>query len=233
MNRAAQLLHLQELEDDIDEKTDRLKRVQVALRGSREVAQARKQYEETQAKLEEIESEQRRREMDLKTLEQEIEQKEQHLYSGKVTNPKELEAYQKDVKHARRRREKLDDEVLRGMDELEAARAAYKEAEQRLEKAKAQWEQRKRDLSDLADKLKRYILNARQKRKSLRNKISDSDLSMYEETARRKGSIAVAEVKNGACGVCGVNMSHGKLETVKRGDTLVLCGNCDRILAIP
>lgn len=232
MNRAAQLLALQELEDDIDEKTDRLKRVQAALRGSRDLVQARKRYEAAQARLEEVESEQRRREMDLKTLEQEVEQKEQHLYSGKVTNPKELEAYQKDVKYARRRREKLDDEVLRGMDELEAARTEYKDAETALEQAEEDWEQRKRDLSDLAQKLKRYILNARQKRTSLYNTIPDGDISLYEETARRKGSIAVAEVKNGACGVCGVGMSHGKLEAVKRGDELVLCGNCDRILAI-
>lgn len=232
MNRAAQLFALQELEQDIDDKTDRLQRVRAALRGSRELAEARKRYDETKAKLDELESEQRQRELKLRNLEQEIEQKEAHLYSGKVSNPKELEAYQKDVKHAKRRREKLDDEVLQGMEELEAARVAYTDAEQTLQNAERDWQQRKSELSDLADKLKRYILKARQKRKALYERIPAGDIAMYKETVARKGDMAVAEVKNGSCGVCGVSMSHGKLEAVKRGDELVTCGNCDRILAI-
>lgn len=232
MSHAAVLFRLQELEADIDDKTDRLKRVQAALRGSRELAEARKAVEVAEERLEKLEAEQRKREMDLKALEQEIEQKEQHLYSGRISNPKELEAYQRDLEHARRRREKLDEAVIRGMDELDEARRTFNDASTRLEDAEAAWQQRKAELTDLAEKLKRYIARARQKRDALRDKIPAGDLAFYEETAKRKGGLAVAKVKNRSCGVCGVSLSHGKLEAVRRGNELITCGNCDRILTM-
>lgn len=230
MKRAAQLLALQELEADIDDKTERLERVQAALRGSRELARARKAYEQAQTTVERLEPAQRERELALKSLEEELDQKEQHLYSGQVKNPKELEAYQRDIQQLKRRRSKLDEEVLRGMDELDTARSALAQAEARLNEAEAAWKQRKAELTDLRRKLKRYILRARKKREALRDKIAPGDLAFYEETVQRKNGIAVAELKGMTCGICGVGVSHGKADAVRHRDELIVCGNCERIL---
>jgi len=46
---------------------------------------------------------------------------------------------------------------------------------------------------------------------------------------RRKGGLAVVQVRDGACGGCGVIISPS-LKWQLRQEKLVCCGNCERIV---
>ena len=59
--------------------------------------------------------------------------------------------------------------------------------------------------------------------------IEAGDLAAYQTLRRRKGGLAVVQVRNGACGGCGIVVSPA-LEWQLRHDGLSTCGNCGRII---
>ncbi len=58
--------------------------------------------------------------------------------------------------------------------------------------------------------------------------------SVYDRMAQRsRDGIAVAEVVNGSCSACNMSLRPQMNVEVKRGDKIITCENCARILYIP
>ena len=66
------------------------------------------------------------------------------------------------------------------------------------------------------------------KRKEILNSVDRDTLSIYEGIRARKGQ-AVVKVEQGRCLGCRVTLSISELHHV-RGNAIVLCDNCGRIL---
>ncbi len=66
------------------------------------------------------------------------------------------------------------------------------------------------------------------KRREILNSVDRDTLSVYEGIRSRKGQ-AVVKVEQGRCLGCRVSLSISELHHV-RGNAIVLCDNCGRIL---
>ncbi|MDQ7029239.1 MAG: hypothetical protein Q9O62_05390 [Ardenticatenia bacterium] len=232
MNRATQLLMLQKVELEIQDKMRLLRQVHRALNNTEELEALRQQYNGVQNDLKKLESLQREMELELEGISQRIEEHEQELYSGAIRNPKELAARQKEVEALKRRRDRLDERLIASLETTEKFREKVNSLRERLQEAEAKWEAQRGKWEEIERKLKRYLVYLRHQRDELRQSIPPADLSLYEDLVRLKGGIAVAELKDGACSACGVGVSQGKIESVRRSTGLITCGNCERILAI-
>jgi len=231
VNRAARLLELQKIDLEIKDKLKRMREISQTLQED-PLADLREKHEEMRRDLEYLESLQRELELELLGISDHLEEQEQLLYSGRIRNPKELAHLQKEVEALKRRRDQLDERLMASLERTEQLRNRFSELERQLKEAEARWEEQRAKWETVERKVKRYLLLLRRQRELLRKRIPPGDLKLYEELARLKGGVAVAELKEGVCSVCGVSVPQRQIEAVRRGDELITCSNCERILAI-
>jgi predicted nucleic acid-binding Zn-ribbon protein len=55
-------------------------------------------------------------------------------------------------------------------------------------------------------------------------------LSMFEQVAKKRNGIAVAEAKDGICTICHVRLRPQVFNTVRRNDAITQCDSCNRVL---
>jgi predicted nucleic acid-binding Zn-ribbon protein len=55
-------------------------------------------------------------------------------------------------------------------------------------------------------------------------------LSTFEQVARKRNGIAIAEARGGVCTICHVRLRPQVFNTVLRNDAIIQCDHCNRIL---
>ena len=55
-------------------------------------------------------------------------------------------------------------------------------------------------------------------------------LKMFEQVARKRNGVAVAEARDGICTICHVRLRPQVFNNVRRNDAIVQCDSCQRIL---
>ncbi|HLE02481.1 MAG TPA: hypothetical protein VI877_03210 [Dehalococcoidia bacterium] len=116
------LYELEALDREREAKEETLARVEGELGQRQEVAQAEEAVAEAKRYLQELQKGERDANWSLDDIQQKIRTMEEKLYSGKVTNPKELSSMQQDVELMAEKRRKLEDKVLGVMEKIEDAR---------------------------------------------------------------------------------------------------------------
>jgi predicted nucleic acid-binding Zn-ribbon protein len=229
MTKGADLYRLQCLDRERDERGRRLTEVEAALGESEALNQARRSLESVQALVKKRAVRQRDLELETQGVANKISRSEQRLYSGAVTNPKELTDLQSEVAALRRRRQKLEDDLLAAMIELEEAQDAEVDAQRHLDHTQAQWTAQQADLTEERDRLQDKLAQIERMRTQLLPKIDAADMANYQALRRRKSGLAVVQVRNGACGGCGLAVPPS-LEWQLRHEEVGTCSNCGRII---
>jgi predicted nucleic acid-binding Zn-ribbon protein len=229
MTKGAALYRLQSLDSEGDVHQSRLTNVKAALGESEELRQAHRAVESAQALARKWQSRQHNLELEIQGLADKTSRSEQRLYSGAVTNPKELTDLQAKVASLRRRRQKLEDDLLEAMIEREETEAAQAQAQQHLDEVRTSWSAQQADLMAEQEELEQRLEEIKQARAELLPSIDADDLETYQSLRRRKGGLAVTQITNDACGVCGLAVSPN-LKWQLRHEGMVTCTNCERII---
>jgi hypothetical protein len=196
---------------------------------SEALIQARRSLESVQALVKKQAVSQRDLELETQGVANKISRSEQRLYSGAVTNPKELTDLQSEVASLRRRRQKLEDDLLAAMIELEETQDAEVEAQRHLDQTRTQWTAQQADLAAERDKLQEELAEIERMRAQVLPRIDAADMANYQTLRRRKSGLAVVQVRNGACGGCGLAVPPS-LEWQLRHEEVGTCSNCGRII---
>jgi len=229
MTKGADLYHLQCLDSEGDEKRRRLAEVEASLGESEPLKQARRAVESTQASVQKWRLQQRDLELEVQRLVDKTAGSEQRLYSGTIKNPKELTDLQAEVAALKRRRQKLEDDLLEIMIEREDAEASNVQAQERLDEILARWSAEQADLVHEKEMLQEELVGIEQAHADAVPALEADDLTLYQTLRRRKGGKAVVLMSEGACEGCGVAVSPS-LEWQLRQGELVTCSNCERII---
>jgi len=229
MTEGAALYRLQCLDSEGDLKQSRLTDVRAALGESEGLRQAHRAVESAQALVRKWKSRQQDLELKIQGLADKTSRSEQRLYSGVVTNPKELTDLQAEVASLRRRRHKLEDDLLEAMIEREEAEDAQAQAQQHLDETRTSWSAQQADLMAEQEVLEKRLEEIEQARTELLPSIGADDLETYKSLRRRKGGLAVTQMNGDACGVCGMAVSPN-LKWQLRHEGLGTCSNCERII---
>ena len=168
-------------------------------------------------------------ELEVQGLSDKLSRSEKRLYSGEVKNPKELADLQAEVAALRRRRQNLEDSLLETMIEREEAETAHARAQKHLDETQAHWSDRQAELVAEQETLQGELAKIEQAQAGLLPSIEPGDLAVYQALRRRKGGQVIVQVRDGACGGCGLAISPS-LEWQLRQGELVHCGNCERII---
>jgi len=230
MSRARDLYRLQAIDLELAQGAERLQQVEALLGESEALRQARQAHEQARQELNRWQIRLRDLELEMASLNEKVTATEERLYSGRITNPKELSNLQEEVQHLKRRRSRLEDDVIEAMVMVEESREVLSERSRHLQDVEARWREEQAALlaeqTELEDRLKE--LQARQK--AIRAAISPADLSLYDGLRRRKGGRAVASLEGNLCRGCGVTVPTSQARAARQNDELIFCPTCGRIL---
>jgi predicted nucleic acid-binding Zn-ribbon protein len=229
MTKPEDLYRLQQVESELAETRRNLNKVQAELEDSGAVQHARAGLEQAEETLQVGSGQQRNLELELKSLSEKARTAEQRLYSGVVTNPKELADLQAEVAALGRRRQSLEENVLEAMILRDEAEKAVSGAASRLEATEREWSVGQEDLSSERDRISAELAELEREQKDLLPRIDEDDLAAFRALWDRKGGFAVARVEAGACSGCGVAIAPS-LEWQLRQGKVANCNNCDRML---
>ena len=231
MSTVRQLYQLHEFDLDIDSNEQALTQKTSRMGESQAVISTQAELDSEQQRLDDLKHQQHSAEWEIDDLTSKIKTTEGQLYSGKITNPKELTGLQHEVETLKSRRDQVENDALEILDRVEQAEAGIAALNGELEKLKGEWQSQQQQLSAEIDQLKSKLADLRQKRQRLADEIDPQAIELYQRLRNHKGQ-AVSRVEQGICHGCRISLSSSELQQA-RGGNLVQCSSCGRILFLP
>ena len=221
---------LQEMDIEMQAKQAALDDVEARLGESEELEETRREVEETRHRLREAQKKQREAEWTVEEVRVKIQPLEKKLYGGTVKNPKELVGFQQDVDSLKARQRELEDRALEAMSAAEEVEKALAEAERRLLDMETGWQAEQESLRQQRDVLRQEIQELEQSRSGQEATIDAEMIRQYESLRALHQGRAVAKVERGICQGCRITLPMHVLQRARRGNHLVQCTSCERIL---
>ncbi|GAC1566321.1 MAG: hypothetical protein NVS3B14_07670 [Ktedonobacteraceae bacterium] len=191
---------------------------------------ARTEHQVAQQQLQAGLQAQKEAEWTLEELNQRLKQLEQRLYSGSITNSKELQAVQQETQHLRAQQSRQEEITLEVMDATETLQARAQQKSEAMRRAEVAWSE-----YNAASVVRGGQLdNKRQEVQTRRNQFAASIdaelLKRYETLKRTRQGRAVSRVEQNSCQWCRVILTPSELQRARASQDLQTCGNCGRIL---
>jgi predicted nucleic acid-binding Zn-ribbon protein len=124
----------------------------------------------------------------------------------------------------------LEDELLALMEKVDEESAKIKAAENEFQKFEENIKKEITDIKNNADKLKEDAIALANKREEHKLKVSKSVLSHYERLKEGRDGRGMAIVDGESCGSCSMVLRTQLINQALKGQELVFCDNCSRIL---
>jgi predicted nucleic acid-binding Zn-ribbon protein len=230
MTQIHQLFQLQKLDTEIDQKKKRLGEVLRAQKEPQALLQKRKRAETAAMDLQKWLGRHQDLTLEVGSVSAKAKVSEERLYSGKVTNPKELADLQQEIEALARRKAVLEDSVLEALVKSEEAQTEKTAADAELETAVAHWDNQSAHMKTEQNELALNLHKLMQTRKTKAASIDEALLSEYDELREQRHGLAVAGLRVNMCLGCQTTVSANKVREADEG-LKVYCGGCGRLLA--
>lgn len=226
----SQLIELQELDLEIQRVSDRLSRIpeerdQTEHEFNRQAAE----FLDLKSKHQQTIETRKQLETDLATTQRNHEKFEQD--KTRVTNEREYTAVLREIDAARKHIAALETEILKLMEETERLEADLVLKTPDVERMRAEVDQTLAALDKEREETIRLIDSCERRRKKLGEALPRHLFLAYDRMARTRRGQALSEVNNfGICAACRMKVRPKVFSDVRRGDQLITCENCGRIL---
>lgn len=226
----AKLYTLQKFEVAVDEARARIDEINTALENNQEVAARRAEHKRLADDLAQTQATVKDLELEIGGLNNQIEELNDLLYSGKIKNPKELIDRQDKLESLQRHVKTLESRMLTAMTDAERLKVKVGEAQKALDAALTAQREAHADLMAEREALEDQIQNNLRERKEAMKDVSKDEYKRYRQLRKQKRGMAVALLNGATCGLCGVAQTTSAVEEVKKEKSIVHCSNCGRIL---
>ncbi len=230
MSQSFDLLTLQEIDNEAAAIHAAIESMEARLKGNVALGDARRELQYVEEELRKRRSRQRRVEADIDEVNAKLVPEEKRLYGGSITNPKELESLQKELAFLAGVRSGHEERLFKVLSEIEDLTPRLKAARQSVETLEQEWEAAQLSLRQELRQVTDNLGGVERRRNEQKAKILPRTLGLYEELRPRKGGVAVAPIKAGACSSCRVSLPGAVRSKTLDKDAVVQCPNCERIL---
>jgi uncharacterized protein len=227
---AGALYQLQQLDLELERFVGEQQAIASALQGNSNLQKLRKESDIAQQQLRQGLQAQKEAEWANEDLNRRLSVQEHRLYSGAVTNPKELQSLQQEVQRLRAQQSRQEEVTLEMMDAAESLQEVARHKAEALQQAEDAWVQESATMVTRRDQLEVRRQETEAKRKQLAASIDAALLSRYEALRRTKQGRAISKVEQNSCQWCRVILTPSELQHVRMSAELQTCGNCGRIL---
>lgn len=157
---------------------------------------------------------------------------EARLYSGAVTNPKELTAAEEERAFTQARRSEYEERLLEVLVQIEDHEEAESQAKDKLEQLEAERPGIVMQLEGRKNRLSEELADLRRRRDDLARGLPTQAMTIYDSLRKPKDGYAVAKVERGMCQGCRLTLSSGELQRARSNQMVVQCSSCRRILYV-
>lgn len=235
MGPTAHLLELQQL----DLMIDRLRTRSAALASGSELAGARREADDAEARsgelklqLDALDRDGSKIEHEIDSLSQKAAAEERRMSSGSVANSRELDAIGHEIANIKRRIGDREDELLAIMERRETLEAAGKEADGVAGERRDRVEQVRSAADDELAQVEADLEAREEERRDAAARIVPDTLELYEELRRAKKGVGAAALVDNVCQGCHEQLSAVELDKVRHTDDIPRCEYCRRILVL-
>lgn len=229
MSQIDLLFQLQQLDQEIRTKKQRLSEVLRAQAETEELQTLRRQATESAESLQRARTAQRDLELTEGALAEKIRQSEERLYSGLVKNSRELGDLQAGVVALRRQQAALEEKSLEGLLNLDELHQRQAEAEAKWQAFWATWNTQQAQLRVEQNALALSLSALLDQRQGCAGRLDPGLLAQYDQISRKRGGVAVVQLRQNMCLGCRVTIPSNTVKAAHEGK-IVYCTNCDRIL---
>ncbi len=231
-NLAKQLLELQEVDLELNERRARIQAIEAQLVESEALIAARNDVARVDGVLTDLRKSQREEETESADLGAKIKPLDDKLYGGSIKVPKELASLQAEIDHLKANKKTHEDKLLDIMEQLESANAEFKAGHEKMVAVEQTWKADQAALFQEKEAVTAQVAELLKKRDGLRTGVPAPALEAYDSLAGPKLGKVVARVERGACQGCRVSLPMSDIHRARAGKDLVRCSNCGRILLV-
>ncbi len=177
--------------------------------------------------LEETESWRRKQEAEQKDEEAALLKAKQK--SGMVKNTKEMMANERELQATRKMAQDREEEVKKLVGAVDTAKKSITQHEADFETLKKHVSDETAAAQAKVVEVAGQIAEERKLRDVAAKRVEPSAMKKYSTIKMRRG-LALVPVKNGTCGGCNMNIPPQLYNTIQRGNSIEMCGNCNRII---
>lgn len=153
--------------------------------------------------------------------------REKELMSGRIRNPTELMQMSDEVAHMKARFAEEEEAELRIMEDAEAADDAVRSATEELEAARRASAEDEPGLRGELAEWQGELTEVVGEKESVWSQVPSKDQAVFNRIRVRP---PIALVAGSQCSACHVTVTSSGMQVLRKGDALVQCENCGRIL---
>ena len=230
MTNAKELFSLQELDLILERIRGETDKAQIELGAALGMEEMETALQEESERLLQVQSNHKDQQLEIESLRERSARLEEQLYDGSVSNPRDLESLAHEASTARAALERFDAELLELSVQAEESQINRDALEKQLGETRSAWESRQAELKKEIERNAKEREGVAAQRDKLASTLDHASLQMYDGLRRSKKGLAVAKVERGLCQGCRMSLPTQQLQTVRRGQTTVLCSSCGRML---
>jgi predicted nucleic acid-binding Zn-ribbon protein len=193
------------------------------------VEAARRRLEAAQAEVDDRQARRRKGDSEVSSLQSRLTKYRAQLMT--VTTGREYEAMQHEIGSVDGQLKALEDEVIGWLMEIDELQPQVSDAQDALTAATEAARLAVAQLADEEQKDRLELAAAEGHVQAERAALTAETLSMYDRASKRYPLGAVAELEGELCSACNVRLRPMVVSDIRRGDRLVLCDSCTRIMA--
>ena len=201
----------------------------------KEIDRLKTEFEESQASLDELKKNmaqlqvaRRNKELELKTTEEELKKHQSELFTIKTNEA--YTALLKEIEAEKKLKNEIEDTVLAAMEEEDVLLAKEKIKKEEIAKKKEAVTRGQKELQDKLQRLNQNLQEVESEQKQKIASIGPEIFKSYQRIREKKDGVAVVPIVDGFCGGCSIVLPPQLVNDVLRGEELVACRNCLRII---
>ena len=154
------------------------------------------------------------------------------LVSGAVTNAKELANISTEIDLLRRKREKVEDEVMGIMERRELAQIQVAKIDEALSRGEDDESRLVATFQKAGGEILAQIEKLKGERESLAKAVDATTLARYEKIREVRNGIAAGRLDGDMCGCCRTKLPSLTVQSLRAAGSVGECPNCRRLLAV-
>lgn len=190
---------------------------------------AEKELSDVEAGLHDTGNQRKKLEDTVESNEQKIKSIEKKLFSGSVTDSKELSNYQSEAASLKKNNSRMEDEILELMEKQEELEPSVEAFKKKLDELDSKIKRIESEIAEKSEGLKHNIEGLKMRRQDVAARMDADDVKKYNVMKAKKGGIAVSVIRDNFCKVCNMEIPSKDAEKFVDSDTVYNCPVCGRL----
>lgn len=173
---------------------------------------------------------QKRAEDSVAVLTTKIDREEKKLYSGQISNPKELKGIENEIISLKKRRDEEETILLTVIERVEKIAADSSKIKKTLQTVSDEADSLRSRFEELSAEINGQLKDLQAQRIEVLATVSPDTLKLYDKVRKESMGLAVVELDGSTCTGCRMELPASELEQDIGVDQFRRCPHCRRIL---